>query len=289
MTNVLRTFRASLSFALANSKMLAGFAILAVLLLFSFVGPMFVDLRNAEPISVSTNQHPSAELWLGSDSGGRDLLAVMIAATPQTLRMGVLAGALGVALGVFLGLVAGYWGGWRDRVISTVTDTMLTIPPLAILLVVAASMRTITVEIMAIIIASLSWMFAARIIRAQVLSLREQNYVKMAKLSGMSDLRVVLTEVLPNIVPLAFAAFVGAVSGAILAGIGLEVLGLGPQNTPTLGMTIYWALLYSAFNRGMWWWWLPPILILIALFISLFLITAALDEVANPKLRRSRK
>ncbi|QQA42475.1 ABC transporter permease [Pelagovum pacificum] len=289
MSNVLRTLRASLSFALANPKMLAGIAILAVLLLFSFVGPMFVDLRNAEPISVSTNQRPSAELWLGSDSGGRDLLAVMIAATPQTLRMGVLAGALGVAFGVFLGLVAGYWGGWRDRVISTVTDTMLTIPPLAILLVVAASMRSITVEIMAVIIAALSWMFAARIIRAQVLSLREQNYVKMAKLSGMSDLRVVLTEVLPNIVPLAFAAFVGAVSGAILAGIGLEVLGLGPQNTPTLGMTIYWALLYSAFSRGMWWWWLPPILILIALFISLFLITAALDEVANPKLRRSRK
>lgn len=289
MSNVLRPLRASLSFAFANPKMLAGIAILAVLLLFSFVGPMFVDLRNAEPISVSTNQRPSAELWLGSDSGGRDLLAVMIAATPQTLRMGVLAGALGVAVGVFLGLVAGYWGGWRDRVISTVTDTMLTIPPLAILLVVAASMRSITVEIMAVIIAALSWMFAARIIRAQVLSLREQNYVKMAKLSGMSDLRVVLTEVLPNIVPLAFAAFVGAVSGAILAGIGLEVLGLGPQNTPTLGMTIYWALLYSAFSRGMWWWWLPPILILIALFISLFLITAALDEVANPKLRRSRK
>lgn len=288
MPTLPRSIRTATWFVLSNPKMLTGIAILLGLVLFSLLGPFFVDIRAAEPISVRTNQPPSSNLWLGSDSGGRDLMAVMIAATPQTMRMGVLAGALGVMIGVFLGLVAGYWGGWRDRVISTVTDTMLTIPPLAILLVIAASVRSITVEMMAVIIAALSWMFAARIIRAQVLSLRKLNYVQMAKLSGMGDLRIVLVEILPNIIPLAFAAFVGAVSGAILAGIGLEVLGLGPQNTPTLGMTIYWALLYSAFSRGMWWWWLPPILLLVSLFISLFLITAALDEVANPRLRKAR-
>ena len=88
------------------------------------------------------------------------------------------------------------------------------------------------------------------------------------------------------VIPLAFASFVGAVSGAILSGMALEVLGLGPQNTPTLGMTIYWALLYAAFARGMWWWWGPPVLILVLLFIALFLMSAALDEVANPRLRQ---
>ena len=104
----------------------------------------------------------------------------------------------------------------------------------------------------------------------------------------MSDWRIIIGEIFPNMMPIAFAAFVGAVSGAILAGLGLEVLGLGPQNTPTLGMTIYWALLYSAFSRGLWWWWGPPIVIMIILFVSLFLISAALDDIANPKLRKAK-
>lgn len=90
-------------------------------------------------------------------------------------------------------------------------------------------------------------------------------------------------EILPNIIPIVFAALVGAVSGAILSGMALEVLGLGPQETPTLGMTIYWALLYGAFSRGMWWWWGPPILVMALLFIALFLISSALDDIANPR------
>ena len=91
--------------------------------------------------------------------------------------------------------------------------------------------------------------------------------------------------VVPNKPP-SSANFVGATSGAVLAGIGLEVLGLGPQDTPSLGMTIYWALLYAAFSRGMWWWWAPPIAVLIILFVGLFIISVALDEFANPRLGR---
>jgi peptide/nickel transport system permease protein len=278
---------AAARYLLSSPKMMAGLALLLMLVLVGVIGPLFVDVRLADPISVRTNQHPSAQHLIGTDSGGRELLAVLVAGTPQTLRMGVLAGLIGVAIGVGLGMISGYFGGWPDRIISTAIDIMLTIPPLAILLVVASAVRAITVEMMAAIIASLSWMFAARVIRAQVLALREQSYVQMARLSGMSHWRIMFLEILPNMLPIAFASIVGAVSGAILAGLGLEVLGLGPQNTPTLGMTIYWALLYSAFSRGMWWWWAPPILILVVLFISLFLISAALDEVANPRLRKA--
>lgn len=199
--------------------------------------------------------------------------------------MGVLAGVIGTTIGVMLGLFSGYFGGWWDRIISGVTDTMLTIPPLAILLVVAASVRAVNVEMMALIIASLSWMHATRVIRAQVLTLRELGYVQMARLSGLGNFSIIFREIFPNVIPIAFASLVGATSGAILSGMGLEVLGLGPQNTPTLGMTIYWALLYAAFSRGMWWWWCPPIIILALLFIALFLIASALDDFANPRLR----
>jgi peptide/nickel transport system permease protein len=273
---------------LANPRMSVGLCLLLILVLIGIVGPIFVDVRGAEPISVRTNQPPSWQHLLGTDSGGRELLAVMIAGTPQTLKMGVLAGFIGVTIGSLLGLLAGYYGGWADRAIGAVTDTMLTVPPLAILLVVAAAVRSVTVESMALIIAALSWMYAARVVRAQTLSLREQSYVQMARLNGMGSARIMLTEILPNMIPIVFAALVGATSGAILSGMGLEVLGLGPQNVPTLGMTIYWALLYSAFSRGMWWWWAPPVAILVLLFLALFLISSALDDFANPRLRNGR-
>lgn len=284
----LHALRSAVRHVAFNPKMLIGSALLLLLFLIGTLGPFFVDLHMSEPISVRTNMPPSTEHLLGSDSGGRDLLAVMIAATPQTLRMGFIAGFVGVVLGTLIGMAAGYKGGWIDRILSGVTDTMLTIPPLAILLVVAAAVRSVTVEMMALIIASLSWMFAARVVRSQVLSLREANFVQMARLSGMGDLRIMAREILPNIIPIVFAALVGAVSGAILSGMALEVLGLGPQETPTLGMTIYWALLYGAFSRGMWWWWGPPILVMALLFIALFLISSALDDIANPRLRSAR-
>lgn len=285
MRSLLHDTRAALAYLGSNPKMIAGLTILALLLLIGMIGPLFIDVRMAEPISVRTNQPPSADHWLGTDSGGRELLAVIIAGTPQTLRMGVLAGVIGTVIGVVLGLLSGYFGGWWDRIISGITDTMLTIPPLAILLVVAASVRAVNVEMMALIIAALSWMHATRVIRAQVLTLRERSYVEVARLSGLGNFSIIFREIFPNVIPLAFASLVGATSGAILSGMGLEVLGLGPQDTPTLGMTIYWALLYAAFSRGMWWWWGPPIVILALLFIALFLIASALDDFANPRLR----
>lgn len=287
MHSILQIIRTALAYLGSNPKMVAGLTIFILLLAIGIVGPLFIDIRLAEPISVRTNQPPSAEHWFGTDSGGRELLAVIIAGTPQTLRMGVLAGVIGTSIGVILGLLAGYFGGWWDKLISAATDTMLTIPPLAILLVVAASVRAVNVETMALVIASLSWMHATRVIRAQVLALRELGYVEMARLSGLGNFSIIFREIFPNIIPIAFASLVGATSGAILSGMGLEVLGLGPQNTPTLGMTIYWALLYAAFGRGMWWWWVPPIIILALLFIALFLIAGALDDFANPRLRKN--
>jgi peptide/nickel transport system permease protein len=286
MSTLTAIFRSAWSFLARNPKLLAGGTVLLGLLLVGVVGPLFVDVQLALPISVAPNKPPSAMHWLGTDSGGREILAVLVAGTPQTLRMGLLAGFIGVAVGVALGVAAGFFRGMTDRAISAITDTMLTIPPLAVLLVIAVTVRSVSVELMAVIIAALSWMNPARSIRAQVLSLRELAYVHMARLSGASEVRIVVQEILPNLIPIAFASFVGATSGAVLAGIGLEVLGLGPQNTPTLGMTIYWALLYAAFGRGMWWWWAPPIVILIVLFVGLFMVSVALDEVANPRLRR---
>jgi peptide/nickel transport system permease protein len=224
---------------------------------------------------------------LGTDSNGRDLLAVIIVGTGLTLRIGFLAGAIGLGIAIALGFLSGYYGGFLDTIIRGVVDVLLTIPALAVLVVIAAMISgVITLNLMIIIVASLSWMLPTRTIRAQVLTMREKAYIPMAKISGMKNLEIIIKELIPNLLPYLAAGFVGATSAAVLATIGLEALGLGPQSLPTLGMTIFWAVSFSAMLRGMWWWWLPPVIIIAALFVGLFLLTAGLDEIANPKLRR---
>jgi peptide/nickel transport system permease protein len=195
---------------------------------------------------------------------------------------------VGVGIGTVLGFLAGYLGGATDAVIRGIADILLTVPGLVVLITISSSIRgLISVEAMALIIASLAWMWPTRTIRSQVLSLRERSYVQMAKMSGVRTPGIIFGELLPNLLPYLAASFVGAVGAAILASIGLEALGLGPQNEPTLGMTIFWAFSFNALIRGLWWWWLTPIVLIVLLFISLFLISAGLDEVANPRVRRN--
>jgi peptide/nickel transport system permease protein len=110
--------------------------------------------------------------------------------------------------------------------------------------------------------------------------------VKIARLSGLRGLEIVVKEMMPNLIPYIAASLVSTISSAILACIGLEALGLGPMNSPTLGMTIYWAIFYSAIMFGMWWWWAPPIIIIAILFVGLFLVATGVDEIANPRVRR---
>ena len=108
----------------------------------------------------------------------------------------------------------------------------------------------------------------------------------VARLSGMNSFEIIVKELIPNLLPYLAASFVAAVGAAILASIGLEALGLGPQNEPTLGMTIYWSMYYTSILRGLWWWWAPPAVIIAVLFVGLFLVSAGLDEIINPKLKR---
>jgi peptide/nickel transport system permease protein len=214
------------------------------------------------------------------------MLALMLVGTPATLRIGLIGGGIGLLVGVFLGLISGYFGGWLDGLIRGIVDVGLTIPSLAILIMIAASFRGLSLNLMGIVIALTAWMHTTRTIRSQVLSLRERNFIQMAKLSGSGNFGVMFQEILPNIIPYIAASFVDAVSTAILASIGLEVLGLGAQKAQTLGNTIYFAIFYSAMWRGLWWWWLPPIIVLVCIFLGLFLVSTALDEFANPRLKR---
>jgi peptide/nickel transport system permease protein len=271
-----------------NPRITVGFSILGLMLVLWAVAMLTIGTSKAVPLSGPPDMMPSAQYPLGTDSAGRQLLPVLIAGLPLTLEVGLLAGTIGLMIGAILGFTAGYFGGPADSVIRTAADVMLPIPALAVLVVIASTIHTVlTVEIMALIVASLAWMFPTRTIRSQVLSIRSRAYVEIGRFSGQSDFDIIVRELMPNLMPFLAAAFVGAVGAGILAAIGLEALGLGPQDRPTLGMTIFWAIYYGATLRGMWWWWGPPIAVLVIVFISLFMIAQGLDHFANPRLRRN--
>jgi peptide/nickel transport system permease protein len=271
-----------------NPNLSVGLALLMILLLICLVGPLLVNVNHARATSVVPDQPPSLNFPLGTDDQGRDLSAVLVAGLPLTLRIGFIAGGVGLSIGIVLGLIAGYRRGALDAIVRMVVDTLLTVPGLLVLIIIADTIKgVISINSMALVIASLAWMQPTRTIRSQVLTLRERAYIQVARMSGVGTMPLIVKEMLPNLLPYLAASFVGAVGSAILAAIGLEALGLGPQDAPDIGMTIYWAITFNALLRGLWWWWVTPIVTLVVLFVGLFLVSSGLDEIANPRLRRA--
>ena len=266
--------------------LIAGLAILSGVVLCGLIGPLFVDAANAQVGAVRPRRPPGGDYFLGTDSQGRDMWTLLIYATPNTLKMGLIAGFIGVGLGAGLGLIAGQFGGWVDAIIRVISDALLTVPGIAILVIISANIDRMNTFVMALVVASLGWMFTARTVRAQVLTIREKAYVEVARVNGEGSFEILFREVMPNVMPYIVASFVGTVSGAILSVIGLEALGLGALDEMTLGNTIYWAQQSSAVLRGYWWWWSPPIVMIALIFIGLFLTSVGFDRFANPKLAR---
>jgi len=285
VTTLQGALRRVLAFFAENRLFTAGVLLLLALYLFGMIGLQLSIPKGSDMGAVPLNLAPSAKYLLGTDGLGRDMFTVMVIGIPNTFKIGFLAGAVGVFIGALIGLFAGYYRGYLDAIFSSFADVMLVIPTLAILITVSAYVRVVTVEIMAVIVGLLAWPLSARVIRSQTLSLRERLFVQVAKLSGENDFEIITRQILPNLTAYLAASFVGAVSGGILASVGLEVLGLGPQNVPTIGRTLFYAFKYTALFRGMWWWWGPPVITLAIIFTGLFWMSISLDKYANPRLK----
>lgn len=287
-----------------NMPLTVGLTILVILFLFSVIGSFYINpekdpyplaapARVAPTLSYCPKTKPNCEdpkaLPFGTDSQGRNLFAVAVQGTWLTIRVGVLAGVIGLAVGMIVGFTSAYYGGWYDFAVRWLVDVLLTVPGLLILVVIASALgsETITINQMALIISLTAWMGPARLIRSQVLSMRERSYVMMARLNGMSNLGIIFRELIPNLLPYLGASLVGAVTGAIFASVGLASLGLGTLREPLLGVTIFWAQQQSAMLNGLWWWYAVPITIIVLIFVMLFMISAGLDELANPRVRRA--
>jgi peptide/nickel transport system permease protein len=272
-----------------NPALPVGVGVIVLMLLVGPVGGHIINPSLAQPTSAPPDHPPSLAYPLGTDDQGRNLAAVVVAGLPLTFAVGFIAGAIGTLIGTVFGFLGGYLGGWVDAVIRSGADILLTVPALIVLVTIASSLKgAVSVGIEALVIASLAWMWPTRTIRSQVLPMRERGFVQVAKLSGVRTPELIAKELIPNLLPYLAASFVAATAAAILASIGIEAIGLGPQNAPTMGMTVYWAIQFNALLRGLWWWWLTPIVVLGLLFISLFLASSGLDAIANPRAHRAR-
>jgi peptide/nickel transport system permease protein len=272
-----------------NKSLLIGLVILLGLIAFTGIGLLTIDTADAYPLSVAARQPPSAEYPLGTDFFGRDLLAAMVVGMWQTALIGVLAGAIGTLIGVVLGFTSAYFGGLIDTLIKGVCQILTPIPVFLIQVVIAGSIdkRSVTIYTMALIVVLLAWMGPTLVIRSQVLTMKERQFVAVAKLSGVSDLGIIFKEILPNLLPFIAAAFVGQVIASTLASFYLAVVGLGPLREPLLGNIIWAAQSQGAFFNGWWWWPVWPSLAIVLILGSLALINMGLDELANPRVRRS--
>jgi peptide/nickel transport system permease protein len=274
-----------------NKSLVVGLVILLFLLVFGIGGSLVVDTQKlAYPLAVTPLQPPGGQFPLGTDRDGRDLLAVMIRGILLTGMIGLIAGTIGIVVGVVLGFMSGYFGGAFDLVVRWVTEVLLTIPSLILLIIIAGTIvdkNSVTVLTMAGVTALLAWVGPTRVVRAQVLTMKERTFVSVAKLSGMGNMEIIFKELMPNMLPFLVASFVAQVMNAIYASFGLEILGLGPAREPTIGMTIRWAVYHSAMFNQWWWWVLWPIVAMVLIFASLSLINVGLDEIANPRVRRT--
>jgi len=239
---------------------------------------------------VNVNQIANVRvLPLGTDNFGRDVLTELVQATAVSLRIGFVAGIIATLIGLTLGLLGGYIGGLVDDSIMFVTNLFTVIPTFVLLILISFSIgqdqRGATT--VAVVIGFTSWVWTARAVRSQVVSLRNRDHVNLSKLSGHSIVHIIVFDILPYIASYVVMALILQISSGILAEASLSILGLGPRTTevPTLGLMMNWAMIYQAQILGKWWAYFPVIVTIALISFSLNLMNTGLDQVFNPALR----
>lgn len=273
-----------LYFALRNNKLRIGLAVLLFFVILTFIGPFLTPYEPYEFVA-PTAIKPSSEFWFGTTAQGRDVFTQFVYGLKATFLVGLIGGGLGTLIGVVVGFTAGYHGGIIDEVLNVVTNIVLILPTLAVLLIIAAYLEVRGIFVESVFIGFTAWPWAARAIRAQTFSLRNRDFVDLARLSGMKSWKIIFSEIAPNMMSYLFMTLILQFGGAILIAATLDFVGLGPTNAISLGTMMNEAVLWGALLLGNWWWFLPPGLAITAIVGALYTMNVGLDEVFNPKLR----
>ncbi len=227
---------------------------------------------------------PSWEHWLDTTLLGKDVFSQLIWGTRPALIIG-LSTAVGVILiGVNIGLIAGYYGGWIDHLLMRITDIFMGVPFLPFIIVVLSlTEKNILTIILAMMI--IMWRSTARVIRSQVLSLRERPFVDAARISGAGSLKIIYYEIAPNIFPIALVNVAFALAWAIITEASIGFLGFGDPDVLSWGTIIYRAFA-SEMSYKAWWWVIPPGVAIMTLVTAVYFIGRAYEEMINPRLKR---
>ena len=278
--------RETLHFVLRSRKLLFGLMVVLAAIMIAVLGPLLwtnPPLDYVGPAGVA----PGPDYPLGTTTFGQDVLSQFVHGMGATLLVGLLGGGLAALVGMTIGFVAGYKGGWIDEVLTMITNIVLVIPTLVVLLLISAYLEVRGLAVEAIFIGLTSWPWAARAIRAQTFSLSSREFVDLARLSGASTRSIIVREIAPNMASYLFMTFILLFGGAILIAATIEFIGLGPTDGISLGLMMNNAVRWSALPLGLWWWFIPPGLAITVVVGSLYVMNVGLDEVFNPRLRKT--
>ncbi len=259
--------------------------IIVIMALLSFFSPYDPTLWNVVPKALP----PSAKYILGTDSNGQDIFWQATFAVRNSLIISLIAGLVSRVVAILVGMVAGYRGGSIDRVLMFLGDSLLVIPTLLVLVMLAMLLKKfLNLALLGLLLAFWGWPWDARLIRSMILSLRERDFTNTAVLSGTGAVKLVMKEYLPFATPLIFSTLINNISWAIGNEITLAFLGLTNLNVPTLGTMLNWALFYQSILLGRWWWILTPVILAILLFIALYWLSVSISEYLDPRTRIQR-
>ncbi len=253
-----------------------------VLSLLSFVSPY----DPSKTFMVPPDMPPSAEYLFGTSSRGQDVFWWMAFAVRNSLVLGILTAIISRIIAIFVGLTAGYRGGWADRILMSINDSFVVMPVLPILILLSFLLRgKMSLMMLAFIMGLFGWPWDARLIRAQVLSLKERPFTRTAVYSGTNAFRITFNEHLPFVLPVVFATTINNLLWSIGMEVTLSVLGLSDVTIPTIGTTIFWANQHQALVAGIWWWLGAPVIVAIILFLGLYLLFSSVNEYIDPRTR----
>lgn len=266
-----------------NRFALAGSLVILTLFVVSFLAPWITPFAPDDIDAYNVLLPPSAAHWMGTDDLGRDVLTRVVYGAQISLKVGFVAVGIAMVIGTAVGLVAGYYSGWIDSLLMRLVDIMLCFPTFFFILAVIAIREPSIWNIMAII-GITGWMGVARLVRAEVLSIRERDYVMAARALGASDLRIILRHILPNaMAPVLVAATLG-VAGAIMTESALSFLGIGvPPPAPSWGNILTLGKDYLEFA---WWLFLYPGLAIMITALSYYLVGEGIRDALDPRLNR---
>ncbi|NGZ76594.1 oligopeptide ABC transporter permease [Saccharibacillus alkalitolerans] len=274
-----------------NRLAVIGLVILVIMSLICVFGPLFSPYTINETDVSNKNQAPNADYWLGTDKLGRDILLRVMLAGRISLTVGLVATAISVAIGATLGAVAGFYRKYADTIIMRIADIFLALPTLPILITLGAILSDLKVEpgkriyFLMLIIGLLGWVSLARLVRSQILTLREQEFMQATEALGLRDNRKIFRHLMPNTIPIIIVSATLGVAGAIITESTLSFLGLGVvPPTPSWGNMITAANNLIDFRKRPWLW-IPPGLCILITVTAINLIGDGLRDALDPKMK----